>query len=121
MSVGAVLKVSTHGEEHEVVPTMMRNGRGEWDFLPADIPLPESMGQSVAKPQIALTGMIVEEKKVTLELLGFDDSMGGQTAQKLVINVSVKPLMMVLWTGVVLIVAGTAIAFKRRLTANRVS
>ena len=121
LSVGAVLKVSAHGEEREVVPIMMIDERGERDFLPADLPVPEGMGQSPAKPQIALTGMNVEEKKVTLELLGFDDSMGGQAVQELVLDVSTKPLMMAVWTGVVLIVAGTAIAFRRRMSANRVS
>jgi cytochrome c biogenesis factor len=79
------------------------------------------MGQGSAKPQVALTGMSVEQKKVMLELLGFDEHAGARAVQELVVEISTKPLMMVVWTGVMLIIAGTAIALKRRLTKNTLS
>jgi cytochrome c-type biogenesis protein CcmF len=121
MSVGAVLNVSLQGETHEVTPTMTINEQGERNLIPADLPAVPNMGQGSAKPQVALTGMSVEQKKVMLELLGFDEHAGARAVQELVVEISTKPLMMVVWTGVMLIIAGTAIALKRRLTKNTLS
>ena len=121
MSVGAVLQVDVHGEQHEVVPTMTIDERGERKLVPADLPTAGSMGQRLSKPQVALAGMSVEEKKVMLELLGFDDHIGMIPVQELVVDVSTKPLMMAVWTGVVFIIGGMAIALRRRTMMDVVS
>lgn len=121
MSVGAVLQVGVHGELHEVIPTMTIDERGERKLVPADLPMAGSMGQRLNRPQIALAGMSVEEKKVVLELLGFDDHVGMTSAQELVVDVSTKPLMMLVWTGVVFIIGGMAIALRRRAIMDVVS
>ena len=39
-----------------------------------------------------------------------------EEAPQLLVEISSKPLMMVVWTGVVLIVLGTLVAFVRRLS-----
>jgi cytochrome c biogenesis factor len=67
------------------------------------------------RPQVALQAISVEQKKVVLELLGNEPAQAAGT-HELILEVSVKPLMMVVWTGVVLIVLGTALALKRRLS-----
>ncbi len=121
MSVGAVLSIAFQGGTREVVPTMTINERGEREFVPADLPIASGLAKGPAKPQVALAGMSVEQKEVDLEFLGLDGHAGSPAVQDLVVEFSTKPLMMVVWTGVVLIIAGTFIAMKRRLTKDTLS
>jgi cytochrome c-type biogenesis protein CcmF len=115
MAVGAVLNVTVNGKTQEVIPQLTFNERGERKPISADLPLLNQMGSYAAVPQIALTAISVEEKKIMLELLGFDQHIGTPDVQELVVDISIKPLMMVVWTGVVLIMVGTLIAWRRRM------
>jgi cytochrome c-type biogenesis protein CcmF len=115
MAVGAVLNVTVNGKTQEVIPQLTFNERGERKPIPADLPTLNQMGSYAAKPQIALTAISVEEKKIMLELLGFSQHIGTPQVQELVVDISIKPLMMVVWTGVVLIMVGTLIAWRRRM------
>jgi cytochrome c-type biogenesis protein CcmF len=118
MSVGAVLDVAIHDEHHEVIPSMTITERGQQQFNPSDLPVPQNMSQGLIKPRIALTGMSVEEKKVMLQVMGLGTEGNHPPPQELVVEISTKPLMMVVWTGVVLILAGTTISLKRRLESD---
>ncbi|MFI5252619.1 MAG: cytochrome c biogenesis protein CcsA [Bacteroidota bacterium] len=118
MKVGAVLKVTSKDGEHEITPTLTFNERGEKATMPADLPEFTGPTGAVSKPQVVLSGMNVEEKSILLDITGIGGHMeasGG--VQELIVEISTKPLMMVVWTGVVLIIAGTAIALRRRIIA----
>jgi len=115
MLVGAILNMSVEGKAYQLIPRLSFNERGERAMMPADMPPINLPSGTVLKPRISLTAISVEEKKVILELLGFDQHMGSQPKEELIVDISTKPLMMVVWTGVVLIILGTAIAWRRRI------
>lgn len=114
MSVGAVLNIEANGKTEEVIPVLSFNDKNERVPVPIDLPVLSSYNVAGQKPQIALTGLSVEEKKVELAFLGFGAHEEPMAAQALVVDISLKPLMMVVWTGVVLVILGTVIAFRRR-------
>jgi cytochrome c-type biogenesis protein CcmF len=119
MTVGAVLKVSFEGREHEITPAIQVDPQGKQSYVPAELPVLHHPTKGVAHPQITLAGMSVEQKKILLALHGIETETTHPTKQQLILEVSIKPLMMVVWTGVVLILGGTAISFRRRLVENR--
>ena len=114
MSVGALLHVMVGGKVYDLTPRLSINDRGERQSIPVQLPEGASSGRS---PQVALNAINVDEGKVFLVFPGLDQKETVSPDQELLVEVSIKPLMMVLWTGVVLIIAGTAIAWRRRLTA----
>jgi cytochrome c-type biogenesis protein CcmF len=116
--VGAVLDVRYRDKSHEVVPYLSINEKGERDFRPADLPAPQNPTKGVARPYVTLNGLNVEAKAVVLEFHGFDDHGQIAATEALLLEVSTKPLMMVVWTGVVLIMGGTLLALRRRLAEN---
>ena len=56
----------------------------------------------------------VKSKKILLEITGTEEAEAA-VVPELLVDISMKPLMMVVWTGVILIIAGTALAFQRRM------
>ncbi|TAK51069.1 MAG: hypothetical protein EPO24_16165 [Bacteroidetes bacterium] len=119
MAVGALLKVTSQGKEHEVIPAITISEKGEQEYLSAEMPPLHNPTKGVDNPVITLAGMSVEEKKVMLAFHGLEgDTHSQEGMYELILEVSIKPLMMVVWTGVVLIIGGTAIAFARRLKNN---
>jgi cytochrome c-type biogenesis protein CcmF len=115
MSVGAVLSISVEGKKQEVVPQLMFNQRGERQMEPVNLPLHSAMSSGSVVSQIALNAINVEEKKALIEYID-PANQHTESSPQLLVEISSKPLMMVVWTGVVLIIAGTAVAFRRRLS-----
>jgi cytochrome c-type biogenesis protein CcmF len=113
MAVGAVLNVNIDGKDHEVIPQLMFDQHGERTVVPATMPAIGKSSYGTVQPQVSLNAISVEEKKVMLELLSVNDLTAQGDTQELVVEISTKPLMMVVWTGVVLIILGSAIAFQR--------
>ena len=112
MTVGAVLNVEVNGKSQEIIPLLTFDDKGGRNPIPIELPTIANMPH---KPMIALTGLSVEEKKIVVELLGFGQHEEAPPTQALVVDISIKPLMMVIWTGVVLIILGTLIAWRRRM------
>jgi len=115
MMVGAVLEVKANGQSREVIPQLSFSNQGERNAVPVDLP---PLGTTVSRgAQIALGAISVEEKKVLLQMFGADEHSAAEQSQppQLILEVSTKPLMMVVWTGVVLIIGGTLLSFVRRL------
>lgn len=114
MAVGAVLNVSLQGTTREIIPRLMFNQRGEQQMMPAELPVlnPKLVGHET--PHISLNAISVEQKKILLELHGVGEPSHATEPPQLLVEVSTKPLMMVVWTGVLLIIAGTGISFWRR-------
>jgi len=116
MSVGAVLNVEAENANTHVVPLLTFDERGNRKPIPVDLPILTGFSNQGIKPHVTLDALSVEEKKILLEFHGFSSPHEGtESSQALVVDVSIKPLMMVVWTGVVLIVAGTLIAWRRRI------
>jgi cytochrome c-type biogenesis protein CcmF len=119
MKVGAVLKVTSKDGEQEVIPSLSFNERGERVSEPATLPAFANPNGGMIQPQVILTGMNVENKSVVLEIDGIMGHMGNMRknsgGQELIVQISTKPLMMVVWTGVVLMIGGAAISLRRRI------
>jgi len=116
MSVGAVLDIEAGGKKHEIIPMLTFDAKGARQPIPAELPMISGYSNPDMKPHITLNALSVEEKKIMLEFHGFTQPHEEpQAAQSLVVDISIKPLMMVLWTGVVLIIIGTLIAWRRRM------
>jgi cytochrome c-type biogenesis protein CcmF len=122
MSVGAALNIEAGGKKHEVIPILTFDNKGGREPIPAELPVLTGYSNLEMKPHITLNALSVEEKKIMLEFHGFTQSHEEpQAAQSLVVDVSIKPLMMVIWTGVVLIILGTLIAFRRRTLQKEIN
>jgi cytochrome c-type biogenesis protein CcmF len=117
MSVGASLKVTVDGVIHELMPLVNMNERGERESVPVDLPRVKDSPPNTHPEQMMITGMNVEQKKILLQFSG-SEHHEENASYELLVDISTKPLMMVVWTGVVLIIGGSAIAFKRRLKNN---
>lgn len=116
MSVGAVLDIMADGKKHQVVPMLTFGQNNERRPIPAELPTLKGYVDMGMKPHVTLNALSVEEKKILLEFHGFTQPHEEpQAAQSLVVDISIKPLMMVIWTGVVLIILGTLIAWRRRM------
>jgi hypothetical protein len=117
MSVGAVLNIKAYGKQIQVTPKMSIDQQGRRVDDAAVLPGSTADGaEAVAPHHVRITGINVEEKKVYLAFDGFTPPQhAGANDRTLIIEVSTKPLMMVVWTGVLLIIGGTLVAFKRRL------
>lgn len=113
-AVGAILRVTMGGKEFGIVPRLGYNERGEPQYIPADLPLPVGMKTSADTPRIAFVKMSVEEKKVWLSIIGVGEASTQASVEQLLVEVSTKPLMMVVWTGVVLILGGGVLAYRKR-------
>jgi cytochrome c-type biogenesis protein CcmF len=121
MMVGAVLNVPMNGTDHRVVPTVAFNRNGQKETGPVAMPARVNPSKGTVQPQVILTGMQVEAKKILLEFHGFEGDEATGRSAALLLDVSMIPMMMVLWTGVVLIIAGSLIAFLKRLKSDAVT
>jgi cytochrome c-type biogenesis protein CcmF len=102
MQVGAVLEVTRGSETKEVVPRMAFT-RGGKQFIKAD--MPNSDGS------ITLQDIQADAGKVTLAFSGVP---GMDVMDLLVLEVSKKPLINLVWLGVVMVCGGTFISYVRR-------
>lgn len=114
MSVGAVLNVETHGRGHEVIPGITFDEKGERHYHPVALPKRHNPAVGAEVPEVVLLGINVDEKKVALQFNGFDDHSAHDQDLEVVLEVTSKPLMLVVWAGVVLILVGTVVGYRRR-------
>jgi hypothetical protein len=94
--------------------TFDEHGERKLNFV--DLPAAAYPAGGSSRVRVAVSAISVEEKRVSLAVEGAGEHEAHARPDELIVEVSTKPLMMVLWTGVVLIVAGTVVAFKRRLS-----
>lgn len=99
MAVGAVLNVVSQGKDHEVVPAIMINEQGNQQPMPANLPSSDIKGNGGKNHRVTVNGMSVEQKKILLEFHGFDDHTSSAEVGSLILQVSTKPLMLVVWGG----------------------
>lgn len=121
MMVGAVLNVPMNGEDHRIIPTISFNKNGEREPSPAPLPARVNPSKGTVQPVVILSAMQVEGKRILLEFHGFEEEAAGAQAASLLLDVSMIPMMMVIWTGVVLIIGGSILAFFKRLKTDSVT
>jgi cytochrome c-type biogenesis protein CcmF len=102
MQVGAVLEVTRGSETKEVVPRMEFTRDGK-QFLKADMPNGDG--------SITLKDIQADAGKVSLAFSGVP---GMDIMDLLVLEVSKKPLINLVWLGVVMVCGGTFISYVRR-------
>lgn len=117
MKVAAVVTVITDKGEQEITPAIVVNGKGERENETAVLPETKNADGQTVKPRAILSGMNVEQKSVLLDFEGLGDVHQHSEGLELIAEISYKPLMMVVWTGVVLIVGGSVISLYRRIRA----
>ncbi len=115
MRVGAVLNIEVNGKIYDAIPILSYDANNQRTPIPAELPIINGQITSGTKPHITLNALSVEEKKIIVELHGVCQHEEAPITQALVVDISIKPLMMVVWTGVVLIMVGTLIAWRRRM------
>ncbi len=121
MMVGSVLNVSVNGESHRIVPAISFTSEGERETSPVSLPARVNPSKGTVQPQVILSAMQVEGKRILLEFHGFEDEESNLQAASLLLDVSLIPMMMVIWTGVVLIIGGSLLAFFKRLRSDAVT
>jgi cytochrome c-type biogenesis protein CcmF len=102
MQVGAVLEVTRGSETKEVVPRMTFT-RGGKQFIIADMPNGDG--------SVTLQDIQADAGKVSLAFSGVP---GMDVMDLLVLEVSKKPLINLVWLGVVMVCGGTFISYVRR-------
>jgi hypothetical protein len=121
MTVGAVLNVPMDGRDHRVIPAISFNRDGRREPSPAPMPARATAVKGTVQPVVLLSAMQVEGKRILLEFHGFEDEEIAAQGAALLLEVRMIPMMMVIWTGVVLIIAGSLLAFFKRLKTDSVA
>ncbi len=114
MSVGAVLEIAHAGKTEEYTPRLVFEQNGERKLVPVSLRRNPDDLADTSNMSMVLTRISVEEKKIYLEVQGISEHAAAMSLPQVILEISVKPLMMVVWTGVVFIMAGSVIAFRRR-------
>jgi cytochrome c-type biogenesis protein CcmF len=108
-SVGAILEVEHDGEKTTLTPTMVMGGVEE-NQIKRMVHLPGG------EDHLVLEKIDADRKIVTLRLLLEEE----QTSEDLLLlNVSKKPLINLLWLGTILIMLGLAVATYRRVKESK--
>ncbi len=115
MAVAAVLSVRHGGRADTVAPQLLFTQTGERQMVPVRIAARPDTPGDTSTVELALTQLSVEEKKILVEVSPSGVEAHNTPQMQLLLEVSIKPLMMVVWTGVVLIIAGSLLGFVRRL------
>jgi hypothetical protein len=104
---GVVFQVEHDGQVHEVVPTFAQEGEGRPVVTPAVVPNAGGVALDLGR---------VDAENGRVELRVYDPTMQPPAAApaSLVIDVSTKPLIGLVWLGTLLVIAGIIIAIGLR-------
>jgi cytochrome c-type biogenesis protein CcmF len=108
INFGVVFSVEVDGQTIEVVPTYQGGMGGETNVTPAVVP---------GTGGISLSPGRIDAEGGTVQLQVFDPALApeGTTPASIVLDVSTKPLISLVWIGTILIVFGISMAiFLRR-------
>ncbi|MGE5576919.1 MAG: cytochrome c-type biogenesis CcmF C-terminal domain-containing protein, partial [Syntrophothermus sp.] len=108
VQVGAVLRVTYQGKETTLIPAIAFTGPEPSGFFPARLP-----GRNA---QVEIDRISGSEGIVGLALKGIaqDGREVPPPVDRMIVEVSVKPLINVLWLGTLLVLLGGAVAWWRR-------
>jgi len=106
ITIGAVLEVTTDGASQTVTPTLAATDSG---FVSRPVPLPGPGGAT-----LTLSGVNASQGRARLVFSGVGQEAKGGQPMRFSADVSVKPLIGLLWLGLVLLLAGGVLALVRR-------
>jgi cytochrome c-type biogenesis protein CcmF len=110
--VGAVVNFGKGDHAHTITPLMIMSAEGRRS-QPAVIPPHDKYGKEII---ITLTAMNADEKRINLAFQGLtDEIISNAGGEQLVVEISTKPFMSILWLGTVLMIIGSIIAFSQRI------
>ncbi|MGD9487788.1 MAG: heme lyase CcmF/NrfE family subunit [Calditrichaceae bacterium] len=117
MNIGAVLNISNGSSAIKAVPVMEMSAQGRRP-IPAAVHL-ESDGGEPAHATVSLIGINASNKTVELSIKGFPGMSHASVApaEKLVIEISIKPFMTILWIGTIIMMTGGLISVLKRSKA----
>lgn len=116
LRVGAELDITHGSDTYSVIPALLyaRDGnRSEPAILPASSVYPNS------EAKVLVRGIDADQKIIELVFEGMGEESAAAASgpsEQILVDVSKKPFMNVLWLGTILIIAGAIIAIKRRIT-----
>lgn len=115
LRVGANITISNGTESYSVVPAVLY---GQGGARPEAATFKLRSGGKSTNATVTIQRIDADQKLVELELTGLGEQPGESVAPKemIMVEVSRKPLMSLLWSGAILITVGTLIGIKRRLT-----
>ncbi len=118
LRVGANLTISNEQESYSVVPAVLYSQGGA---RPEAATFPLRSGEKSASATVTIQRIDADQKLVELELAGLGEQPGETAAptEMIMVEVSRKPFMSVLWIGAILLLAGTLIGIRRRLAPAR--
>ncbi len=111
--VGAVLDIKRGDEVRKVTPVMVISDKGR-NSIPAPVGFSNPGEKSF---EVSLTAMNADAKMVELTFSGLE--AGAKQKEQLLIEISHKPFMSILWAGTVLIMLGSIISFTRRVGKHK--
>jgi cytochrome c-type biogenesis protein CcmF len=104
---GVMLNV-VRGERRDLVVPWFRGGAGNPAVVPAEVPDSGGLTLSIGR---------VDAEAGAVEVRVFDPALTAAPAQpaSLVVDISTKPLILLVWLGTILVVLGTGVAISLRL------
>ena len=116
MQVAAVLDVIFENEQYELKPALVLSAQGR-QMKAVAMPVDTEKSQTSILPTVALSALNADNKTVELIFQGFGEDEHTDYAE-LIVEVSKKPFMSILWIGTVVLLAGTFIALRKRMSVD---
>ena len=112
ISIGAVLEITKNDQKASVTPVLLIAGKNR-NSQPVHIGLSNDVH---ASPTIALTGVNADSKSVQLMISGLPghDHSVNAAPEQLIVEISEKPFMNILWAGSVILLIGVYFSLHRR-------
>lgn len=108
MGIGAVLEVKTEdGRTDTIKPVHIVTGGDRPDFIPAKMPSGDKF--------VYLLSISADEGLIRLGISDKDTPIDFEPQQILILHVSIKPLINLVWLGLIMIIIGSGMATYRRI------
>ncbi|KAA3608829.1 MAG: hypothetical protein D8M58_19015 [Calditrichaeota bacterium] len=108
--VSAILEFTKEDKTFEVSPSLAMT-KGDQHPHPATIPGSE---HGAVNPTVTIVGINAEQGQVKLEFDGLDETPTTPKPEQVIVEISNKPFMGVLWIGTIVLTLGTILAMQRR-------
>lgn len=112
ISIGAELEISKDEQKTLVIPVMIITGKNR-NSQPIHMGLSEDLHSS---PTIALTGVNADSKSIQIIISGLPghDHVTNAAPEQLIVEISEKPFMNILWAGSIILLIGAYFSLHRR-------
>ncbi|MBN1408625.1 MAG: heme lyase CcmF/NrfE family subunit [Calditrichaceae bacterium] len=112
-SIGAELAIAKGGQQTTIIPVMIITGKNR-EYQAIHIGLSEDLHSS---PTVALTGVNADSKTVQLMISGLPghNHPSGAKPEQLLVEISKKPFMNILWAGSIILLLGVYFSLHRRM------